>query len=291
MANIIRANRNNLMAFQAQVGKIDIIHAHVSHPAGVIAQHLSGEFGMPYILTEHMGPFPFKSLMKKNGAPINAITDAIKSANEVVAVSQYLGDRIANFTGRQPLIIPNLTDEAVFRPKAPPLDKRIIFVGRLVREKGLEELLSVWMTIKERYEGWQLEIIGDGPLYRKVTDPTIIWKGELTREHISASLGSAAFLVLPSHYDNNPLVIIEAMACGVPVLASRVGGIPEMISEQTGRIIPAQASKALEEGLAHMIDHHASYDRPLIRDQFLSKYARGAVTRQLMALYHRVIPR
>jgi predicted TIM-barrel fold metal-dependent hydrolase len=77
-------------------GKIDIIHAHVSYPAGFIAYKISKEFNIPYVITAHLGPFPFESLLKGN-KPIDEIIIAFQNANRTIAVSSSLCNRIRSF--------------------------------------------------------------------------------------------------------------------------------------------------------------------------------------------------
>ncbi len=72
------AHRKNLKAVIGKYGRIDIIHAHVSYPAGYIAAILSREFNIPYVLTEHMGPFPFTAYLLHNGRPIPEIDEAFR---------------------------------------------------------------------------------------------------------------------------------------------------------------------------------------------------------------------
>jgi len=94
-------------------GKIDIIHAQVSYPAGFIAYKISKEFNIPYVLTEHMSPFPFKSLLKAN-KPIDEIITAFQNANRTIAVSRALCNHIKSFGLTCTDVVPNLVDESKF---------------------------------------------------------------------------------------------------------------------------------------------------------------------------------
>src|SRR5450830_231331 len=110
---LLDVNRRNLRLAIERFGKIDIIHAHVSYPAGYVASILAQEFGIPYVLTEHMSPFPFPALMHE-GKPLPEIAQAFAKAAESIAVSPSLAKRIATFGYRAPIVIPNVVDERRF---------------------------------------------------------------------------------------------------------------------------------------------------------------------------------
>lgn len=113
-----------------------------------------------------------------------------------------------------------------------------IYVGRLSREKGIESLLSAWKFVDESS---QLKVVGDGPLRYHVesaahSDRRITYEGLRSRSEVVQLIGAARALIVPSTwYESSPLTVIEAFACGVPVIASRIGALQEMVqSERNG---------------------------------------------------------
>ena len=113
VSRLIRANKENFLTALDTCGKIDLIHAHACYPAGYIASIISKETGIPYVLTEHMGPFPFDNLLN-NGVPNFYVQEAINKASIVVAVSPSLSKRIESFGFKTPLMIPNLVNDRLF---------------------------------------------------------------------------------------------------------------------------------------------------------------------------------
>ena len=93
--------------------------------------------------------------------------------------------------------------------------------------------------------------------------------------------------VLPSNYENAPVVISESLAEGVPVISTRAGGIPEMISSECGILVPPRDDRALTEAMATMLDHCHEYDRDTIRKAGL-QYSYQAVGSQLANIYREV---
>lgn len=126
MPNLINANRKNLESAISQVGDIDLIHAHVSYPGGHIARILAQELSIPYVITEHMGPFPFAQYLR-NGQPRSEILTAIGQANATIAVSHSLATKIASFGLPNPTVIPNVVDERRFSLGNPDPSKFVFF--------------------------------------------------------------------------------------------------------------------------------------------------------------------
>jgi len=124
-----------------------------------------------------------------------------------------------------------------------------LFVGRLSQEKGLDVLLEAW---KKAPAGARLKIVGDGPMAATVKDaastvPGIEWLGSRSKDEVSRLMADAAFLIFPSiWYESLPLVLIEALAVGLPVLASRLGSMCEIIADgKTGKLFTAGSSQHL----------------------------------------------
>jgi len=112
-----------------------------------------------------------------------------------------------------------------------------LFVGRLSREKGVDILLSAWAMLKNSLP---LVIIGDGPLSETVGQEiasrglfNVTLRGWLPRSHILAAMKEATFLITPSvWYEGFPMTMVEAFACGTPVICSRLGGMQEIVKDQ-----------------------------------------------------------
>jgi glycosyltransferase involved in cell wall biosynthesis len=116
-----------------------------------------------------------------------------------------------------------------------------LFVGRLVEEKGIGTLLAAWSRLSVKPK---LKIIGDGPLAPAVANAAaaireIEWLGPRSKEEVTGAMAEASVLILPSTwYEGFPLVIAEAFAAGLPIIASRIGGLAEVVSDgQTGWLV------------------------------------------------------
>jgi len=140
--------------------------------------------------------------------------------------------------------------------------RTVAIVGRLVQLKGHHTLLDAWALVMSRPEarGWSLEVWGDGPEMGRIgqrldedaiLQETVILRGVVPRA--AERLGQVDVLVLPSLREGLPLVLIEGMAAGVPVLASDLPGCRELVGSEAGLLFPPGDAEALAEGLLSLI--------------------------------------
>ena len=137
--------------------------------------------------------------------------------------------------------------------RAPPL-RRILFVGRLVPVKGVSVLLGAFGHIASAFPDATLTIVGDGPdraeLQAKAAklglDNRVAFTGALSQQQVAARMATSDLFVLPSFAEGLPVVLMEAMASGLPVIATPVAGIPELVEDRvTGRLVEAGDEKHL----------------------------------------------
>ena len=131
--------------------------------------------------------------------------------------------------------------------------KRFIFVGRHERRKGIEELMKVIAKIKGT-ENVRFEFVGDIPLQKRVTSSNIFYHGVITdAQKMRSVLAEADVLICPSFSEGMPNVILEAMACGLAVIATDVGAVSNMVSVANGSLIRPADLADLESKIRHFI--------------------------------------
>jgi glycosyltransferase involved in cell wall biosynthesis len=154
----------------------------------------------------------------------------------------------------------------------------VLFVGRLSEEKGLSTLLAAWSKVSPH---GRLKIVGDGPMaaaveHASLTNRSIEWLGPRTREEVSALMADAALLVFPSvWYETFGLTVIEALATGLPVFASRLGAMAELVSDgETGKLFTAGSSDELAAEINWALSHPDQLNamRFKARHEFERKY-------------------
>ena len=229
---------------------IDIIHGHYLFPAGAAAVEVGKEHGIKTYVTSH-GSDMFE-LYKKQPLMRSTIKKVLRDADGVFVVSNALRHEVIA-TG-----VPGISDKTKlcwnsvdinkFSPKQNDSFKKenrledkpiVLFVGNLIKRKNVESLLEAKKVANSDY---YLVIVGDGPQFKKLTKKVeednirdVIFTG--SRGDVENIIPSCDVLVLPSFSESFGLVLIEALACGKPVIGSNVGGITEIINDDVGLLV------------------------------------------------------
>jgi glycosyltransferase involved in cell wall biosynthesis len=170
------------------------------------------------------------------------------------------------------VVVPNGVDCSTFRP-SPGLrsqNPEILFLGRLVSVKSPFTLLDAFEIVQRALPSAQLRIVGDGPLLPAVRARAA--SGRLRVElqpgvrEVAPLLARAWVLALSSRSEGSPNVVLEAMACGLPVVASRVGGVPALVRDgETGRLVPAGDPQVLGATLVSLLRDSTERERMATR--------------------------
>ena len=161
------------------------------------------------------------------------------------------------------------------------------------RSKNIKGLLRAVKMLSTVRRDFRLVLTGNGVDYKEVREYAkslafpegmLVWTGELTPEGVAEEMSKADVFVLFSNYENAPVVISEALASGVPVVSSSVGGVAEMVSEQYGILTEAGNEREMAEKLDYILGSLEKYDRALIRRD-AKKYSYDMVGKQLHDIY------
>ena len=243
----------------------DIIIGYFIYPSGFAALTVAETLKVPMIVgalgSDLRGISIFTRVMSRR---------TMRKASFVVAVSDDLRD-LAIKLGVSPdktVTIHNGCDFDIFHPAergaaraelhVDPKAELIVFTGRLVPGKGLRELLQAFAILAPSRPRLRLVCIGEGvmdqELRQRASQPDlqgyVEFLGNLSAEQIARWLAACNLLCLPSYSEGCPNVIIEALACGRPVVATNVGGIPELMDSRCGILVPPRDAKALADALA-----------------------------------------
>ncbi len=293
---IIQANEQNLKRFTAKFGAPDVLHAHTAYPGGYVAMALSQKHGIPFVITEHMSPFPFKTF-DDHGKLHPVIKEAYHHSCKNIAVSQTLRKTMEQKGVPNLVVINNLTDELFFSPsqlhKPHSTIRHFAFIGRMEDQKGVKYLLEAAAGLKKSGQLFRLTMGGDGPLMENLQQlaekldikAEVSWLGRLSREEVKATLQTCDAFVLPSLHENHPLVLLEAMAMGKPIIATRCGGSEEIVATQAGVIVEPGNAAMLAEAMKAMIEGSKQYSSDAIRQHFLDHFSRKVIIQQLESVY------
>lgn len=279
------------------------VHAHFAGMAARTAWWISEFFGIPYSFTAHandiFAPRDF----------VVSLAKLIEGAKAVVTVSDFavrlLQERFPQGATKLHRVY-NGVDLSRFRPADfaanPPA---IISIGRLIEKKGFADLISACAKLRSRGRAFVCRIIGEGPLEetlrRQITaeglEKSVRLTGPQTQAQIAERLAHATLFALPctreadGGMDNLPTVIMEAMAAGLPVISTPLGGIPEMVeAEVTGELVPDRDPEALSAAIERLISDPEQARSLGIRGREIArqKFSIEESARQLQQLFDEV---
>lgn len=297
-----KAVRLGIEKAKSKNGNFDLLHVHVIWPAAIAVLPLLNELHVPLLISEHWsGYLPedgnYKGFLLKKYS--KQLAD---KAKHVTVVSQKMENAMrAHGLGKTFSQLPNAVDERVFsyvkRFKFGP-ETRLLHVSMLVdREKNISGLLRVMKRL-ENNKAIQLEIIGDGPeraQHEKLTkelgllNKTVFFEGFKRPNEIAGAMRNIDALVMFSHFEGMPVTIIEAQFSGAPVIATRVGNIPEMVNEQQGILVNEGDEAALEKVILEIAADKERFSSEDIANAALQKYSMKTVGEKLDVLYRSIL--
>ena len=275
--------------------RFDIIHAHFAYPCGLAASEVGAGLGVPVVLTLHGGDV--NAFPQMNRRTRRLFGEAVNGATAVLAVSEALAERAYQLSGRKPAVMPiglNLrrfdrlpTSDEARKLLGLPVDSTIIlFVGSLLEAKGVSLLLRSLQDLPQKKVLGVF--VGDGPLRAAVVNhPKALSVGAIPNERVPLYMRAADVLVLPSFSEGMPTALVEAGAAGVPVVATAVGGISELLDGDRGVVIPPGKGSDLAGALARVFqDPSAARERSVrLRDHVLRNYDVDRNAKSLIQLY------
>ena len=265
--------------------RADVLLGAWAYPDGAATVRLAAWLGLPSVVKVHGSDL---NVVARLPAVRRHLQRTLPRATRLVAVSRPLGDELAGLgVPRQRIaVVENGVDAARFHPRdraacraalgLPAAGRLVVYVGRLVRDKGLGELLAAFATLAPRHPELSLALVGDGAARAECAaaaariGPQVRLAGARPLDEIPTWLGAADLFVLPSWYEGTPNVLLEALACGRRAVASDVGGIPDVLdSPVLGERVPPRDAAAL----AAAIERQAYAD--YAPDEVAARGARG----------------
>ncbi len=308
--------RSGVLAFQQREGRsYDLVHSHY-WLSGWVGQALKVRWEVPHVIMFHtLGEAKNRAHLSERepGYRIAGERIVAQGADRIICASQGEMDTLVNLYGVPPqrvALVPCGVDTDRFRPLSPararrrlglPLDDPLVlFVGRIEPLKGIDILLRAAAQLEGRFR--LLVVGGDGQdADRKAAlralaldlgiGQRVMFLDAVPHDDLPLYYGAADICVVPSHYESFGLVALEAMACGVPVVASGVGGLRDTVQDgQTGYLVPWRCPEPFAERLDLLLSNE-----PLRRS--LGREARAAVERfrwsevaaRVEGIYHELV--
>ena len=280
-----------------------LIHSHWLFPHGHLAYLLSKEFGIPYIV--HCHGSDINVIPQKYPKTLPLILDALENATFACFVSQKLVQKAKEmgYSGNNVVVIPNGVNTCTFHPFVRTDTQKVLpesfqkgkvvgFVGNLNKTKRADRFPCLFEEIEKNSHPVSFLLVGDGK-YRKSLEnrfrrkKNIFFTGSVSSEEVPFWISAMDVLILPSRSEGFGCVALEAQACGIPVVGSSVGGIPEAIG--TGGIV-------VDEGAFFEREFSKRVAQVLVQNQFLPEELRkraqefewGRIVAREIDLYTRI---
>lgn len=283
-------------------GRVALLHVHLNSDASFWRKALFVApailFGVPCVLQVHCGAFPEFYRSRCSPMAQRFVRWVLRRARAIVALSEASRQSLTFIDPRlEVLVIPNPVEIPAWRA---PLDEgppTVLFLGMIREAKGAFDLLRGWPAVRQAIPDARLVLGGAGDIdrVREIASGhgfPVETPGWVLGEEKAALLRRAWVLALPSHWEAMPMAVLEAMAAGVPVVASRVGGIPGVVLDgKTGLLVEPRDVNALGEALARILGDAARRQAMgrAARERAAAHYSAEVVVPRLEAVWDSIL--
>lgn len=298
----IRAYKKGLLAVEKKAGRVDIVHHNILYPSGIIAWYLKKTKNIPYVISEHWTGYLankktkigfwqkwISKIIARNASAILPVSNDLKNAMQASGLP-------GNYT-----VVYNVADNQLFYPllnKASGRKIRFLHISTLDdAHKNISGMLEAVASLFAQRKDFEFWFVGDGDTTPHIEtaarlniyNSAAFFDGTKTTHEVAELMRNADCFVLFSNYENLPCVLIEAMASGIPVISSTVGGIPEHITADYGILLPPGNKQELVSALNGMIDaiRQEKYSAEHLNDYAKANFSYESVSRNLHFIYQK----
>ena len=300
-----QANAVGIKKIKEELNGVDLLHVHILTRLGIIALWYKWFKNKPYMISEHWSRYlPLTG--EFNGGFRKWITRlVVKNASVVTTVTQNLAKAMQNHGLKNPnyRVLANVvTDDFLNYPeKEKPKPEKATFIHVSCFEdksKNISGLLHVILSLSKKRNDFIFKLVGEGmdfdflKKYARdigLNEETVVFTGLLEGNELVKTMASVNLMVVFSNYENFPVVINESFVLGVPVIATRVGGIPEYINQGNGRLIEAGDEAALEMLLIEYLDGKLIFDKPKIQSDSRDTFSPETIGQELCGIYRELV--
>lgn len=276
-------------------GLPDCVHVHIPWKAGLIALWMKKKYGTSFMITEHWGMYNHGGFNSMPGIAQRLLKKIYKEAKAFITVSRYLADNVEKVICKKAdYIIPNVVDTSLFFPKEEKYSKfTFLHVSNMVKLKNVDVILKAFGNAsKITDQEMQLIMIGNrNDEYIKManelelTNRSVFFKGEIPYAEVAEEMKRSHCLVLFSDSETFSCVTAEAMCCGLPVISSNVGALPELIHVNNGTLIALKNEEALAIAMVEMTRKYSSFNHKRIAEDACLKFGYSAIAKSFYDLY------
>lgn len=284
-------------------GNPDVVHVHIPYRAGIVANDLRRRLHIPYVVTEHWTIY-------QPGSPVKykeqghwfrtAMKMIIRNSSKLLPVSQNLGEMInSQVAAKNFEVIENTADVRCFfydEQKSGSNTFRFVHVSNMTYQKNVEAIVECFIAFQKDHPETELYLVGQVAesvrqlvVSSDLLDRKIFFVGEISYEAVAIQLQQANALLMFSRFENSPCSIIEALCCGLPVIATNVGGVSELVNSDNGMLIKENDKPALIKAMQDLVSGYGNFNRQAIADAAGARFNFNVIGKKLDDVYNRVM--
>jgi glycosyltransferase involved in cell wall biosynthesis len=299
-----RILKSFLQQLKQEHGDPSLVHVNIVWRAAAWALFMFNKYQWPFVITENSTEYQdnARDNIRSMGILRQKITaNAFKKCSLFIPVSAQLGNKIRELYGDIPFrVVPNTVDTSIFHYE--PREKtnkvfRILHVSTMGYQKNIDGIIRVLENLAESQVIF--EVILAGPVSNEVKEmvsnqPWLsklsTFTGAITYPEVAELMKSSDCLLLFSRYENLPCVILEAFCCGLPVVTTNVGGIPEIVHKSNGILVNDGDEAGLYQALKSLVSKSTFFDNQEIAVNASRLYNYDAVGKSFLNIYKEFFP-
>lgn len=278
-----------------------LLHVHVPVKAGKLALWVKRKFNIKYVLTEHYGIYNNDALYRFNirSSWFKYLTkQVIDNAAVFLPVSKNLGEAVnAMVTTKKYQVVYNVVDTFIFNYQPQKNTDYFWFAhaSTMGHPKNPEGLLRAFAKAHLQNNTIKLKMIGTpNKAILNLADTlqlnnSVVFTGMLPQNEVAAILQQSHAFILFSNYENMPCAIAEALCCGLPIIGTKVGGIPEIITDKNGILIDAKDEDALVNSMLTITSNYHKYNNKCIADDAYKTFCYEVIGKEIANIYNKTI--
>lgn len=279
-------------------GRPDVVHAHFLN-YGVISIELCKSENLPLVVTEHSSYLNTLNLKRSH---YKRAMKTYKVAKKVISVSSALAHKLKCTTGVETVVIPNIVDVSCFNAdikctKEPKKYFEFATAANLLPGKGMNVLIKAFSNVVKDNPDTHLTIYGDGKCKQQLQklckqleiSDKVTFYGTYIRKEIAELLPKADAFVLASKRETFGVVYIEAMACGLPVIATKCGGPEDFVDASNGYLVEVDNVEELAEAMKSMIKNVNDFDRKRISNAVKYRFSSEVIASKITQVFQTVV--
>lgn len=301
--SIMKSYRIGIQYAIKKYGLPDICHVHIITKNILPAIQLQYKYNIPFIITEHWSRYLPENEDFNNKFQQWMVKFFAKKAVAITTVSPILANAMQKLgIKNQYFIIPNVLDENIFRlnntlPNNDEQKSILMIIHFDDNSKNWKDVISTIALLSKKRKDFRLDIIGDGkekPLAIQLVEKLqisnfVCFHSTIPNENIPEYFHKCCFSLLFSNFETQGLVLIESIACGKPIVASRLPAIEQSIGTENGILVEPQNKQELLFALDSMLDKYKDYSPENLRQYAINRYSTSIIAQQFIDLYSKVL--